>query len=76
MANGHAWRNRAFLALVKVATGQPPDDVVKTLHYRPSFWGRPFSDLMHDVMRGSSAWTPGERELFAALTARLSDCEF
>lgn len=73
---GHAWKNRLFLSFVRWSSGEEPVDVLKTLHYRSDFWGRAYSDLLHDVMRGPSDWTPGERELFAALTARLSDCEF
>lgn len=74
--NGHALPNRLFLGFVRLASGKEPVGVLKTLHYRTPFWGRPYSDLLQDVMRGPSDWTPGERELFAALTARLSDCEF
>lgn len=68
--------NRLFLKLVRWTTREEPVDVLKTLHYRPDFWGRPYSDLLQDVMRGPSFWTPGERELFAALTARWNDCAF
>ncbi len=76
VATGQPFANRAFLKFVRYSSGNEPPDVLKTLHYRPSFWGRPYSDLLQDVMRGPSEWSPGERELFAALTARLSDCEF
>lgn len=76
VAHGHRWRNRLFLALIRKMGGQEPPDVLKTLHYRSDFWGRPYSDLLQDVMRGPSAWTPGERELFAAFTANLSACRF
>lgn len=76
VATGQPVLNRMFLKFVRFNSGSEPPDVLKTLHFRPGFWGRPYSDLMQDVMRGPSDWTPGERELFAALTARLSDCEF
>jgi hypothetical protein len=75
-SSGHAWKNRAFLGFVRFSSGEEPADVLKTLHYRSAYWGRPYSDLLQDVMRGPSDWTPGERELFAALTAKMSDCEF
>lgn len=73
---GHALPNKLFLSFVRFTTGKEPVGVLKTLHYRSDFWGRPYCDLLQDVMRGPSDWTPGERELMAALTARLSDCEF
>lgn len=74
--NGHTLPNRLFLWFVRTSSGAEPVGVLKTLHYRSEFWGRPYSTLLQQVMRGPSDWTPGERDLFAAFTARLSDCEF
>lgn len=51
-------------------------DVVKTLLYRPGAFGAPFTRALHPVMRGSSPWSVGERELFAAYTSRLNQCPF
>jgi hypothetical protein len=56
--------------------GREPSGVVKTLYYRSDLFGRPFSDALDGVMRGPSAWTPGERELFAAFTSLLNQCPF
>ena len=52
----------------KTAKMDPPD-VVRTLNYRSGFFGGPFSAVLQSVMRGQSAWTVGERELFAAYTS-------
>jgi len=51
-------------------------DVVRTLQYRPQFFGRPHRAHTHEAMRGASAWSVGERELFAAFVSRLNRCEF
>lgn len=66
------------LPKIEQACGLPPNmlDVVKTLSYRPELFGRPFSALTHALLRGESTWSVGERELFAAYTARLNKCPF
>jgi hypothetical protein len=51
-------------------------DVVRTLWYRPSFFGKPMSVWTQAVMRGDSEWSVGERELFAAFTSSLNKCRF
>jgi hypothetical protein len=56
----------------------PPEalGVIKTLMYRPEVFGAPFSDRLHEVMRGPSDWSPGERELFAGFASHLNQCLF
>jgi hypothetical protein len=67
---------RLFLRLIRVMSRREPPDVVKTLYYRPEFWGAAYSTLIQDIMRGPSQWTVGERELFAAFTSKLNQCPF
>jgi hypothetical protein len=74
--NNHRWPSRLFLAVVRRTGREEPSDVLKLLHYRPEFFGARFSSLVHDALRGPSSWTVGERELFAAWTSRLNECEF
>jgi hypothetical protein len=53
-----------------------PLGVLKTLHYRPELFGRPYSEALDLAMRGESDWSPGERELFAAFVSALNQCPF
>jgi len=51
-------------------------DISVALRYRPELFGRPFSELLQEVMKGPSAWTEAERELFAAFVSALNQCPF
>ncbi len=73
---GHRLPQRLKLMLIRVVSGRRVPDVVKTLIYRSEFFGRPMCDWTQAVMRGPSAWSVGERELFAAFTSRLNQCVF
>ncbi|MBK9030815.1 MAG: hypothetical protein IPL61_05650 [Myxococcales bacterium] len=68
--------DRVLYKIVRVVSGHPMPDVVRTLRYRPHQFGAPFNDLIQDVMRGPSAWSVGERELFAAWVSKKNECEF
>lgn len=73
---GHRGREKWMLGLFRRITHHEPPDVVKTMTYRPGFFGAPYSAALHAVMRGPSDWSVGERELFAAYTSRLNQCPF
>ena len=64
------------LAIVDASPAPRPLGVLKTLHYRPELFGRPFSEALQDVMRGPSDWSVGERELFAAFVSAQNQCPF
>ena len=73
---GHtALRDKVLLAVMRLVQGHAPG-VVRTLLYRKEFFGRPWSELTQQVMRGPSEWTPGEREVFAAVVSRFNQCVF
>ena len=72
---GHLLADKMRLAAMRVMTGHAPG-VVRTLLYRKGFFGAKFSELTHEVMRGPSQWSVGERELFAAFVSRLNQCVF
>jgi hypothetical protein len=74
--HGHALPEKGFLALVRTMSRRAPPDIVKTLYYRPEFFGLDWSVLTQEIMRGESPWSVGERELFAALTSSLNQCVF
>ncbi len=72
---GHRFREKAILSLMRIIVGHAPG-VVRTLFYRKEFFGRAFSELTQQVMRGPSPWSVGEREIFAAFVSRLNQCVF
>jgi hypothetical protein len=74
--HGHPFRTRALFALIHLISRHRAPDVVKTLKYRPEFFGALMSDLFQEVMRGSSEWSIGDRELMAAYVSKINACEF
>lgn len=74
--DGHALSARAMFGVIRVVTRRPVPDVVKLLKYRPAYFGDRMSDLFEEVLRGPSAWSVGERELFAAFVSKKNECEF
>ena len=74
--NGHPLPTKALFALIRVMSRHPAPDVVKTLKYRPEFWGDAMSELFQEVMRGPSSWSVGDRELMAAFVSKTNECEF
>jgi hypothetical protein len=71
----HGLRDRALLGIIRLVQGHAPG-VVRTLLYRKEFFGRPWSELTQQVMRGPSQWSVGEREIFAAMVSRFNQCVF
>jgi hypothetical protein len=72
----HSFPFRAMMWMRKKATGNEAPDVLRTFLYRPEFFGVWFTSFLNQVMRGPSEWSVGERELFAAFTAKLNQCVF
>ena len=72
----HGLKQKLMLTLIRIVSGRRVPDVVKTLMYRPEFFGRAQCEWTQAVMRGPSDWSVGERELFAAFTSRLNQCVF
>ena len=76
VARGRGIGAKAKFAMIRLVSGAPTLDIVKTLSFRPAFFGTPFNELAQEVMRGPSEWTVGERELFAAFVSERNRCEF
>jgi len=66
---------RAFVRLTR-ALGAELDDVGRASLRRPDFFGKPFLGIGHLLLRGPSAWSVGERELFAAVVSSTNSCQF
>jgi len=73
---GHTFGKKALFTLIRVMSGFRAPDVVKTLTYRPEFFGGHMSPVFQEVMRGPSEWSVGDRELMAAYVSKANECEF
>ena len=73
---GHRFPQKLQLAMIRVFTRRRAVDIIRTVMYRPEFFGRPMNEWTQMVMRGPSDWAVWERELFAAFTSRLNQCVF
>jgi hypothetical protein len=76
LEEGHDPQEAQLLEFIRSQRGTEPPDVLKTLHYRPELYGRPFSAALDPAMNGPSDWSVGERELFAAFVSSLNQCPF
>jgi hypothetical protein len=73
---GHTFGTKALFAMIHLVSGHRAPDVVKTLKYRPDFFGAPMGEVFQEAMRGPSEWSIGDRELMAAFVSRVNSCEF
>ncbi|HEY3567079.1 MAG TPA: hypothetical protein VGP73_04025 [Thermoanaerobaculia bacterium] len=67
---------RLLLPVMSWKVGARVPDIVRTLLYRPKFFGGAYNAWIQAVMRGPSKWTVWERELFASFTSRCNSCVF
>jgi hypothetical protein len=73
---GHRLPQKLIIALIRLTSGLRAVDIIRTIFYRPEFFGRPISAWTQAVMRGPSPWNVWERELFAAFVSNLNKCRF
>ena len=76
LEGGHPARNRLLLRAMAAIAGSEPDDVIKTMLYRPRFFGRAWAALTRSAMRGPSPWSPAEREVLGAYVSRRNATPF
>jgi hypothetical protein len=73
---GDGLKPRLIYAVIRATSGFRAPDVVRTLWYRRAFFGDHHTAHTQAAMRGPSAWSAGERELFAAYVSHLNQCRF
>ena len=73
---GQKLSKKLILALIGLKLGERAPDVLRTVWYRPEFFGAHYGRYLNAVMRGPSEWSVGERELFAAFVSRANQCPF
>ncbi len=66
--HNHRLPEKLKLILIRLVGMRRVPDIVKTLMYRPGFWGKPMCDWTEAVMRGPSEWSVASSE--RTLTAR------
>lgn len=74
--NGQRLGKKLKLKLIRLIAGTDVPDVVKTLMYRPEFFGAPHAKLHEAVMRGPSDWSVEEREVLATVVSDANACRF
>jgi hypothetical protein len=74
--SGHTLGKKALFVMIRVMSRVPVPDVVKTLMYRPDFFGAPMGVVFQTAMRGPSEWTVAEREMMASFVSKTNECEF
>jgi hypothetical protein len=60
--SGHDFGTKALFAFMRTVSRQPVLDVIKLVKYRADFFGGPMQKVTQEAMRGTSAWSVGDRE--------------
>lgn len=74
--HGHTLKMKAVMKLIRVMSRVPVPDVMKTVMYRPEYFGKHIGGVFQEALRGTSAWSVAEREMMAAYVSKVNDCEF
>ena len=68
--------SQLLIRFPSLVSGMRLPDAARVAFYHKQFSGDSMSAWTHAAMRGESAWSVGERELMAAMTARWNACPF
>jgi len=73
---GRQIRQRLMLGMMRFMIGVRVPDVLRLILHRPEFFGQPYYLWTQAIMRGRSEWNVSQRELFAAFTSHLNECQY
>ncbi len=74
--SGHTLATKALFLFIKALSRLPVPDVVKTMKYRPDFFGAPMGRVLQTAMRGPSDWAVADREMMASFVSKVNNCEY
>lgn len=73
---GDGLLSQILIRFISLVSGMRLPDAARVALYHKSFSGDSLNAWTHAAMRGESAWSVGERELMAAMTAQWNACPF
>lgn len=73
--HGHRPLQKVQLAIIRALVGHVPGPIL-VMSYRKELFGKQFAACLQRGMRGTGAWTDGEREVFAAFVSKMNDCGY
>jgi len=73
---GDGFFQALLIRFISIVSGMRLPDAARIVMYHQDFYGKPMTIWTHAAMRGESSWSVGERELFAAMTAKWNSCAF
>src|ERR1700748_2669340 len=73
---GDGFLHALLFRFISLVSGMRLPDAARIVMYHEDFYGKPMTTWTQAAMRGESSWSVGERELFAAMTARWNSCTF
>src|SRR5580693_10307873 len=73
---GYGPGTKLLFAIIRLFSRHPVPDAAKLVFYRPDFYGSRAKQFTHEAMRGSSAWSVGDRELMAAYVSQANESPF
>ena len=76
LTSGYSFGTKVLFALIHAISRQPLPDAAKLVFYRPDFYGARMKEFTQEAMRGTSAWSVGDRELMAAFVSQINACAF